>query len=78
MWLLNVVSHCAALAAGAFEVVIDRQAGEAVLKGADVFAPGLLACSAGVQEGDLVAVSIALEAPGRYEMHMSDENLATL
>jgi predicted ribosome-associated RNA-binding protein Tma20 len=47
------------------EVLVDRLAAEAVLKGAHVYAPGLLACSPGVAEGDLVAVAAALELPGK-------------
>ncbi|KAK9816959.1 hypothetical protein WJX72_007474 [[Myrmecia] bisecta] len=53
------------------EVVIARGAGEAVLRGAHIFVPGVLACSPGIQKGDLVAVSVALEQPGgvgRVEM----------
>ncbi|GIL82099.1 hypothetical protein Vretifemale_11036 [Volvox reticuliferus] len=45
------------------EVVINRFAGEAVLKGAHVYAPGILAASAGIAAGDLVVVSAALERP---------------
>ena len=47
------------------EVLINRLAAEAVLKGAHMYAPGLLACSPGVAEGDLVAVAAALELPGK-------------
>ena len=43
------------------EVVLGRPAGEAVLRGAEAFAPGVLAASAGIAAGDLVAVSVALE-----------------
>jgi predicted ribosome-associated RNA-binding protein Tma20 len=46
---------------GGREVAINRIAGESVLKGADVFSPGLLAVTPGVAAGDLVAVSVALE-----------------
>ncbi|KAG1673418.1 hypothetical protein FOA52_002183 [Chlamydomonas sp. UWO 241] len=49
---------------GGKEVVISRKTGEAVLRGAPVYAPGLLACSSGVEAGDTVAVSVALERPG--------------
>ncbi|KAI8472058.1 MAG: S-adenosyl-L-methionine-dependent methyltransferase [Monoraphidium minutum] len=42
-------------------IAINRYAGEAVLKGADVFSPGLLAATPGLAAGDLVAVSVALE-----------------
>lgn len=50
--------------AGGKEVVISRKAGEAVLRGAPIYAPGVIACSSGVEEGDLVAVSVVLERPG--------------
>ncbi len=53
---------------GGREVVIGRYAGEAVLKGAHVYAPGLLAASRGLAAGDLVGVSVAVERPGRWSM----------
>jgi hypothetical protein len=46
---------------GGREVVVNRLAAEAVLKGADLFAPGLMAASPGIAAGDLVAVTVALE-----------------
>lgn len=46
------------------EVVVNRLAGESVLKGANVFAPGMLAATPGIAAGDLVAISVALEQPG--------------
>eukprot|EP00873_Tetraselmis_striata_P041919 jgi/Tetstr1/462183/TSEL_007247.t3 len=46
--------------AGTKQVVVDRKCGEAVLRGAAVYAPGVLGCSPNVQEGDSVAVLIAL------------------
>ncbi|KAL6770752.1 hypothetical protein ACKKBF_B32520 [Auxenochlorella protothecoides x Auxenochlorella symbiontica] len=46
------------------EVVIVRKAGEAVLRGADVFVPGVLATTPGLCPGDVVVVSVALERPG--------------
>jgi len=49
---------------GAREVVVNRAAGEAILKGADVYVPGVLAASANLAAGDLCAVSCALELPG--------------
>ncbi|CAD7703200.1 unnamed protein product [Ostreobium quekettii] len=49
---------------GLKEIVVDRKTGEAVLRGADVFVPGVLACSPGLSKGDRVAVCIALERPG--------------
>lgn len=42
-------------------MIVNRYAAEAVLKGADVFSPGLMAVSAGVAPGDLVAVTCVLE-----------------
>eukprot|EP00775_Hariotina_reticulata_P008168 gene8168-8359_t len=48
-------------ACGGREVFINRHAAEAVLKGAQVYSPGLLAASPGLVEGDLVAVAVALE-----------------
>jgi predicted ribosome-associated RNA-binding protein Tma20 len=51
--------------AGGAEVVVNRLAGEAVLQGAHVFAPGLLAASSGLAAGDLVAVTVTVEQPGR-------------
>ncbi|KAF6253304.1 S-adenosyl-L-methionine-dependent methyltransferase [Scenedesmus sp. NREL 46B-D3] len=52
---------------GGREVVINRLAGEAVLKGAHVFSPGLLAASPGLAAGDTVAVTVALEKrPGGW------------
>ncbi|KAL3131809.1 hypothetical protein ABBQ38_007524 [Trebouxia sp. C0009 RCD-2024] len=46
------------------QVVISRRAAEAVLRGAHVFVPGVMACSQELHKGDLVAVSVAMEAPG--------------
>ncbi|KAG2427328.1 hypothetical protein HXX76_012523 [Chlamydomonas incerta] len=51
-------------AAGGREVVVSRKAAEAVLRGAPVYAPGVLAASGGVGRGDLVALAAALERPG--------------
>lgn len=45
------------------ELVVDRPCGEAVLRGADIYVPGVLACTAGVEPGDLVAVTIGREPP---------------
>ena len=50
--------------AGLKEVVVTRKAGEAVLRGAHVFAPGVLAVSKGLAAGEQVAVSVAREMPG--------------
>jgi hypothetical protein len=52
--------------AGLKEVVVTRKAGEAVLRGAPVFAPGVLAISKHTAPGDSVAVSIAREVPGAH------------
>lgn len=46
------------------EVMVGRKCGESVLRGAHVFAPGVLACTAGIQAGDTVAVSVGIELPG--------------
>ncbi|KAF8007805.1 hypothetical protein BT93_K1716 [Corymbia citriodora subsp. variegata] len=46
------------------EVMVSRKCAEAVLRGAQVYVPGALACSAHVEKGDVVAVSVALEQPG--------------
>lgn len=43
--------------AGGKEVVVSRKAGEAVLRGAQPYVPGCVAASAGLEAGDLVAVS---------------------
>jgi predicted ribosome-associated RNA-binding protein Tma20 len=47
------------------QVLISRKAGEAVLRGANVFVPGVLGCSSGVNAGDSVAVMIDLGGLGR-------------
>ena len=60
----NPSLHCSCplcVITGGREVVINRLAGEAVLQGANVYAPGLLASSTGLAEGDLVAVTVAVE-----------------
>jgi methyltransferase NSUN6 len=51
---------------GSSEVAVNRRAAEAVLRGADVFVPGVLAASRGLAPGQLVAVTAALELPGRH------------
>jgi len=43
---------------------VTRKAGEAIIRGAHVYAPGVLAMSKGIAKGDLVAVSIARELRG--------------
>ncbi|XP_021769324.1 putative methyltransferase NSUN6 isoform X2 [Chenopodium quinoa] len=45
------------------EVIVSRKCAEAVLRGAQVYVPGVLACSAHVEKGDSVAVSVAIEQP---------------
>ncbi|CAI9089750.1 OLC1v1024383C1 [Oldenlandia corymbosa var. corymbosa] len=45
------------------EVIVSRKCAEAVLRGAQVYVPGVLACSAHVEKGDSVAVSVAVEQP---------------
>lgn len=43
---------------------MTRKAGEAMLRGAHAYAPGVLATSWGLSAGDTVAVSIARELLG--------------
>ncbi|CAN1758962.1 rRNA (cytosine-C(5))-methyltransferase NOP2C [Linum perenne] len=43
------------------EVMVSRKCAEAVLRGAQVYVPGVLACSAHVEKGDTVAVSVGVE-----------------
>lgn len=45
------------------EVIVSRKCAEAVLRGAQIFVPGIFACSAHVEQGDTVAVSVAIEKP---------------
>ncbi|KAG0580762.1 hypothetical protein KC19_4G197400 [Ceratodon purpureus] len=45
------------------EVVVSRKCAEAVLRGAHVFVPGVLACSGHIEKDELVAVSVAMERP---------------
>jgi len=61
---LGHVQHDHAISGGR-EVVINRYAGEAVLRGAHVYSPGLLAASGGLSAGDMVGVSVACEQPDR-------------
>lgn len=51
-------------AAAGKEVVVDRKCGEAVLRGAEIFVPGVLACSSQLEVGDEVGVSVAVEPRG--------------
>ncbi|ESQ36255.1 hypothetical protein EUTSA_v10007146mg [Eutrema salsugineum] len=46
------------------EVLVSRKCAEAVLRGAQVYVPGVLACTAHVEKGDAVAVCVAIEQPG--------------
>ncbi|XP_050135294.1 rRNA (cytosine-C(5))-methyltransferase NOP2C isoform X3 [Malus sylvestris] len=46
------------------EVLVSRKCAEAVLRGAQVYVPGVLGCTAHVEKGDVVAVSVAVEQPG--------------
>ncbi|CAL0307444.1 unnamed protein product [Lupinus luteus] len=46
------------------EVIVSRKCAEAVLRGAQVYVPGVVACSAHVEEGETVAVSVAVEQQG--------------
>lgn len=46
------------------QVVVSRECAEAVLRGADVFAPGVLGASKGISRGSPVAVVAALAPPG--------------
>ncbi|KAL2896045.1 putative methyltransferase NSUN6 [Bienertia sinuspersici] len=45
------------------EVIVSRKCAESVLRGAQIYVPGVLACSAHVEKGDSVAVSVAIEQP---------------
>eukprot|EP00744_Colponema_vietnamica_P009812 GILI01013924.1.p1 GENE.GILI01013924.1~~GILI01013924.1.p1 ORF type:complete len:462 (+),score=52.99 GILI01013924.1:42-1388(+) len=46
------------------EVVVDRMCGEAVLRGAVIYAPGVLAAAPGLQVGDSVSIVSALSNKG--------------
>lgn len=46
------------------EVIVSRKCAESVLRGAEVYVPGVLACSAHVEKGDKVAVSAVVEQSG--------------
>lgn len=45
------------------EIIVSRKCAEAVLRGAQVYVPGVVACSAHVEKGDVVAVSVGVEQP---------------
>ncbi|XP_026416784.1 putative methyltransferase NSUN6 [Papaver somniferum] len=57
------IQYSSALNKPVKEVIVSRKCAEAVLRGAQVFVPGVLACSAHVEKGDTVAVSVAVEQP---------------
>ncbi|GAQ77725.1 hypothetical protein KFL_000030055 [Klebsormidium nitens] len=63
------------------EVLVSRKCGEAVLRGAEVFVPGVLACEAAINAGDEVAVSVHVEslfpAPTRGTTLGSSHDAAT-
>lgn len=46
------------------EVIVGRMAGESILRGANVYAPGILAYTRGIEQGDVVAVSTGVEKNG--------------
>ncbi|XP_020590413.1 putative methyltransferase NSUN6 isoform X2 [Phalaenopsis equestris] len=56
------------------EVIVSRKCAEAVLRGAQIYVPGLLACSSHVEKGDIVAVSVAVEqrsTDGRWGVNLT-------
>ncbi|XP_018472577.2 rRNA (cytosine-C(5))-methyltransferase NOP2C [Raphanus sativus] len=56
------------------EVLVSRKCAEAVLRGAQVYVPGVLACTAHVEKGDAVAVCVAMEQPndeGDWSVNMT-------
>ncbi|XP_068336457.1 rRNA (cytosine-C(5))-methyltransferase NOP2C-like [Pyrus communis] len=55
---------CAADGKPPKEVLVSRKCAEAVLRGAQVYVPGVLGCTAHVEKGDIVAVSVAVQQPG--------------
>ncbi|KAL9667720.1 hypothetical protein QQ045_002084 [Rhodiola kirilowii] len=50
------------------EAIVIRKCAEAVLRGAQVYVPGVLACSANVEKGDKVADLVAIEQLGPEEL----------
>ena len=52
-------------------VVVDRMCGEAVVRGSNVFAPGVLGCTAGVVCGD--TVDVVTDCKGLYRRGRSPE-----
>ncbi|KAB2613308.1 methyltransferase NSUN6 [Pyrus ussuriensis x Pyrus communis] len=55
---------CAADGKPPKEVLVSRKCAKAVLRGAQVYVPGVLGCTARVEKGDIVAVSVAVQQPG--------------
>ncbi|KAK4743380.1 hypothetical protein SAY87_001381 [Trapa incisa] len=56
------------------EAIVSRKCAESVLRGAQVYVPGVMACSAHVEKGDVVAVSVAVEQPvpgGGWSINMT-------
>ncbi|KAI7990712.1 hypothetical protein LOK49_LG12G00294 [Camellia lanceoleosa] len=47
------------------KIIVSRKCAEAVLRGAHVYVPGVLAYSAHVEKGDAVVVSVVVEQPGQ-------------
>jgi len=53
------------------EVAVSRRCAEAVLRGADVYVPGVLGCSTGTEAGVLVAVTAVVEPLGASSAGMT-------
>ncbi|XP_021898401.1 putative methyltransferase NSUN6 isoform X2 [Carica papaya] len=60
----HVINHGCAPDKPPKEIIVSRKCAEAVLRGAQVYVPGVMACSAHVEKGDVVAVSVAVEQAG--------------
>ncbi len=52
-------------------MIVGRLAGEAIMRGAHLFVPGMLAVSAGVARGDPVAVAVGVEVAGTSKWGMT-------
>jgi len=52
------------------EIVVDTKCGEAVLRGADIFAPGVLGAVSGIRGGDKVSVVVDIDG----KVHRGDTN----
>lgn len=61
---LNGESLDAAARAVCHEVAVNRRCAEAVLRGSNVYAPGVFGCTAGLEPGALVAVTALIEPLG--------------